>query len=192
MTVKCSPASVCYGFPGAFHPRRPNASTGARDCIRFRKSINMTSRVSFKGTMRRFIATLGSLALALTLLPSGIAGTPLDCCSGTMCPMHPPQTRDASCGMDHNRPSANLERYDGVRYGLRAPGYTSFTDMLKKTRTAGFGSEGSGSCRVAEDAAAPCPPATRCYPLLPSATHGARSRSGGGVAHSVAPAAVGE
>jgi aspartyl-tRNA(Asn)/glutamyl-tRNA(Gln) amidotransferase subunit A len=37
--------------------------------------------------------------------------------------------------------SANLERYDGVRYGFRAPAYTSFTDMLKKTRTAGFGSE---------------------------------------------------
>ena len=91
-------------------PRRPNASTGARDCIRFRKSINMTPQLFFKGTMRRFIAILGSLALALTLLPSGIAGTALDCCSGTMCPMHPPQTRDTSCGMDHNRPSANLER----------------------------------------------------------------------------------
>jgi aspartyl-tRNA(Asn)/glutamyl-tRNA(Gln) amidotransferase subunit A len=37
--------------------------------------------------------------------------------------------------------SANLERYDGVRYGFRAPDYTSLTDMLKKTRTAGFGSE---------------------------------------------------
>ncbi|MFL6213754.1 MAG: Asp-tRNA(Asn)/Glu-tRNA(Gln) amidotransferase subunit GatA [Blastocatellia bacterium] len=37
--------------------------------------------------------------------------------------------------------SANLERYDGVRYGLRAADYTSFTDMLRKTRTAGFGSE---------------------------------------------------
>ena len=116
MTVKCSPASVCYGpLERCYGPleRSPrggrNASTGARDCIRFRKSINMTSRVSFKGTMRRFIAILGSLALALTLLPSGIAGTALDCCSGTMCPMHPPQPRDTSCGMDHDRPSANLE-----------------------------------------------------------------------------------
>jgi aspartyl-tRNA(Asn)/glutamyl-tRNA(Gln) amidotransferase subunit A len=37
--------------------------------------------------------------------------------------------------------SANLERYDGVRYGARASDYTSYTDLLRKTRTAGFGSE---------------------------------------------------
>ena len=37
--------------------------------------------------------------------------------------------------------SANLARYDGVRYGPRAKDGTSFDDMLVKTRTAGFGKE---------------------------------------------------
>jgi len=37
--------------------------------------------------------------------------------------------------------SANLARYDGVRYGLRAKNVISFDDMLVKTRTAGFGKE---------------------------------------------------
>ena len=37
--------------------------------------------------------------------------------------------------------SANLARYDGVRYGPRAKNVTSFDDMLVKTRTAGFGKE---------------------------------------------------
>ena len=37
--------------------------------------------------------------------------------------------------------SANLARYDGVRYGQRATNVTSFDDMLMKTHTAGFGKE---------------------------------------------------
>lgn len=38
--------------------------------------------------------------------------------------------------------SSNLARYDGVRYGIRAPGeHTSINDMYKKTRSAGFGDE---------------------------------------------------
>ena len=37
--------------------------------------------------------------------------------------------------------SANLARYDGMRYGPRAKNITSFDDMLVKTRTAGFGKE---------------------------------------------------
>ncbi len=36
--------------------------------------------------------------------------------------------------------SSNLARYDGVRYGLRAPA-RDITDMYEKTRTAGFGAE---------------------------------------------------
>ena len=36
--------------------------------------------------------------------------------------------------------SSNLARYDGVRYGLRAPG-RDVTDMYEKTRAAGFGRE---------------------------------------------------
>jgi aspartyl-tRNA(Asn)/glutamyl-tRNA(Gln) amidotransferase subunit A len=36
--------------------------------------------------------------------------------------------------------SSNLARYDGVRYGLRAPA-TELRDMYKKTRGAGFGAE---------------------------------------------------
>jgi aspartyl-tRNA(Asn)/glutamyl-tRNA(Gln) amidotransferase subunit A len=37
--------------------------------------------------------------------------------------------------------SSNLARYDGVRYGHRAPEYTDLMDMYKKTRAQGFGAE---------------------------------------------------
>jgi aspartyl-tRNA(Asn)/glutamyl-tRNA(Gln) amidotransferase subunit A len=37
--------------------------------------------------------------------------------------------------------SSNLSRYDGVRYGFRAKGYTDLADMYRKTRAQGFGAE---------------------------------------------------
>ncbi len=37
--------------------------------------------------------------------------------------------------------SSNLARYDGVKYGLRAPGARDLIDMYSKTRAAGFGNE---------------------------------------------------
>ena len=37
--------------------------------------------------------------------------------------------------------SSNLARYDGVRYGHRAPEYSDLADMYKKTRAQGFGAE---------------------------------------------------
>jgi aspartyl-tRNA(Asn)/glutamyl-tRNA(Gln) amidotransferase subunit A len=37
--------------------------------------------------------------------------------------------------------SSNLARYDGVRYGYRAPEYSDLRDMYKKTRDGGFGAE---------------------------------------------------
>ncbi|MCS6912364.1 MAG: Asp-tRNA(Asn)/Glu-tRNA(Gln) amidotransferase subunit GatA [Myxococcales bacterium] len=37
--------------------------------------------------------------------------------------------------------SSNLARYDGVRYGLRAAGSASLTEMYERTRAAGFGAE---------------------------------------------------
>ena len=37
--------------------------------------------------------------------------------------------------------SSNLSRYDGVRYGHRAPSYTDLRDMYRKTRAQGFGPE---------------------------------------------------
>ncbi len=37
--------------------------------------------------------------------------------------------------------SANLARYDGVKYGYRTPGDVSLLDMYKKTRGEGFGAE---------------------------------------------------
>ncbi len=37
--------------------------------------------------------------------------------------------------------SSNLSRFDGVRYGHRAAGYTDLADMYRKTRTEGFGAE---------------------------------------------------
>ncbi|MCM1546206.1 MAG: Asp-tRNA(Asn)/Glu-tRNA(Gln) amidotransferase subunit GatA [Clostridiales bacterium] len=37
--------------------------------------------------------------------------------------------------------SSNLGRYDGIRYGYRASGYSGVDDMITKTRTEGFGKE---------------------------------------------------
>jgi aspartyl-tRNA(Asn)/glutamyl-tRNA(Gln) amidotransferase subunit A len=37
--------------------------------------------------------------------------------------------------------SSNLARYDGVRYGYRAPEYGDLTDMYQKSRAQGFGAE---------------------------------------------------
>jgi aspartyl-tRNA(Asn)/glutamyl-tRNA(Gln) amidotransferase subunit A len=37
--------------------------------------------------------------------------------------------------------SSNLSRFDGVRYGYRAPDYTDLADMYSKTRAQGFGTE---------------------------------------------------
>jgi aspartyl-tRNA(Asn)/glutamyl-tRNA(Gln) amidotransferase subunit A len=37
--------------------------------------------------------------------------------------------------------SSNLARYDGVRYGYRAPDYSDLADMYRKTRSQGFGQE---------------------------------------------------
>ena len=37
--------------------------------------------------------------------------------------------------------SSNLARFDGVKYGYRAEGYTGLTDMYEKTRSEGLGNE---------------------------------------------------
>ena len=37
--------------------------------------------------------------------------------------------------------SSNLSRYDGVRYGYRAPEYADLNDMYAKSRSQGFGDE---------------------------------------------------
>ncbi len=37
--------------------------------------------------------------------------------------------------------SSNLSRYDGVKYGFRAQGYSDLMEMYKKTRSQGFGPE---------------------------------------------------
>ena len=37
--------------------------------------------------------------------------------------------------------SSNLSRYDGVRYGYRAPDYSDLTEMYEKSRAEGFGAE---------------------------------------------------
>ena len=37
--------------------------------------------------------------------------------------------------------SSNLGRYDGIRYGFKAENYLTVDDMIKETRTQGFGKE---------------------------------------------------
>lgn len=37
--------------------------------------------------------------------------------------------------------SSNLSRYDGIRYGYRAPGQDDLTELYKESRSAGFGQE---------------------------------------------------
>ena|SRR5712671_7740152 len=61
--------------------------------------------------MRRLIAVLGILALAVTIVP-GMPDAPseaLGCCNGIMCPMHPAQDNDPNCGMDAHGTNAALK-----------------------------------------------------------------------------------
>ena len=37
--------------------------------------------------------------------------------------------------------STNLSRFDGVKYGYRAPDFTDINDMMKRSRSSGFGAE---------------------------------------------------
>jgi hypothetical protein len=58
--------------------------------------------------MRRFIAVVGILALAVAIAPSGLDATAeaLDCCNGIMCPMHAAEAHVANCDMDRNGSAA--------------------------------------------------------------------------------------
>lgn len=60
--------------------------------------------------MRRFVAVIGVLALALTIAPSGLDSTSLalECCNGVMCPMHAEKREAPSCDMG-GKPSAALK-----------------------------------------------------------------------------------
>jgi len=60
--------------------------------------------------MRRFVAVIGVLALALTIAPSGLDSTSwaLECCNGVMCPMHAEKHEAPSCDMG-GKPSAALQ-----------------------------------------------------------------------------------
>jgi hypothetical protein len=60
--------------------------------------------------MRRFVAVIGVLALALTIAPSGLDSTSLalECCNGVMCPMHAERHEAPSCDMG-GKPSAALQ-----------------------------------------------------------------------------------
>jgi hypothetical protein len=72
-----------------------------------------------KGAMRRLTAILGIVALAITIVPSGLGANALDCCNGTMCPMHPAPVHETSCSMDQHHPSAALQpcpRQSDARY----------------------------------------------------------------------------
>jgi hypothetical protein len=61
--------------------------------------------------VRRIIAVLGTLALAVTIVPSGLdaISLALDCCNGIMCPMHAEQRQAANCDMGANGSSATLK-----------------------------------------------------------------------------------
>src|SRR5579864_2211142 len=60
--------------------------------------------------MRRFVAVIGVLAVALTIVPSGLDSTSLalDCCNGVMCPMHAEKREPPSCDMG-GKPSAAVK-----------------------------------------------------------------------------------
>ena len=48
--------------------------------------------------------------------------------------------------------SSNLGRYDGIRYGYKAENYRDVNDMIKKTRSTGFGEEVSGHAALIDQA----------------------------------------
>ena len=67
--------------------------------------------------------------------------------------------------------SSNLARYDGVRYGFRAPGeHADSVEMMFATRGAGL--------RAGGEAARSCSGPTRCRPATTRRTTGRRRRSG--------------
>jgi aspartyl-tRNA(Asn)/glutamyl-tRNA(Gln) amidotransferase subunit A len=54
---------------------------------------------------------------------------------------HAPHALSAYYVLAPSEASSNLARFDGVRYGLRAPGATDLLDMYTRTRHDGFGPE---------------------------------------------------
>ncbi len=57
---------------------------------------------------QRFIALLGILALAITILPGlpELAWSDQSCCNGVMCPMHASHESSTHCDMDMNHSGA--------------------------------------------------------------------------------------
>ena len=58
--------------------------------------------------MQRFVAIIGVLTLALTIVPTGLdsSSLALDCCNGVMCPMHAEKYEPPSCDMGGNQSAA--------------------------------------------------------------------------------------
>jgi aspartyl-tRNA(Asn)/glutamyl-tRNA(Gln) amidotransferase subunit A len=54
---------------------------------------------------------------------------------------HAPHALSAYYVLAPSEASSNLARFDGVRYGMRAPGATDLLDMYTRTRHDGFGAE---------------------------------------------------
>jgi aspartyl-tRNA(Asn)/glutamyl-tRNA(Gln) amidotransferase subunit A len=54
---------------------------------------------------------------------------------------HAPHALSAYYVLAPSEASSNLARFDGVRYGMRAPGATDLLDMYTRTRHDGFGTE---------------------------------------------------
>ncbi len=69
--------------------------------------------------LRRLIALLGILALALTILPGipYLASATPNCCNGIMCPMHEAQTHGMSCDMGANGTGCALKCLPDQRAG---------------------------------------------------------------------------
>jgi hypothetical protein len=61
--------------------------------------------------LRRLFALVGTLAFALTILPTLPDSAPgaTDCCNGIMCPMHKAEDHAANCNMDLNGSGAALK-----------------------------------------------------------------------------------
>ena len=70
--------------------------------------------------------------------------------------------------------SSNLARYDGVKYGLRAPGGKDLMRHVRKTRAAGFGAEVKRRIMLGTYALS----LGLLRRLLPEGAEGAHARSG--------------
>jgi aspartyl-tRNA(Asn)/glutamyl-tRNA(Gln) amidotransferase subunit A len=118
--------STSVPFPGAIDPPRAQDLRGIR--LGVPEELTGSEGGVQSGVRENFEATLA--------LAEGL-GAKIESCRLP----HAPHALSAYYLIAPAEASANLARFDGVRYGLRIDGTSELTEMYNRTRSAGFGPE---------------------------------------------------